>query len=108
MCTDRRDFLRASAGLAGAALLGNHFAFADTNANADLPQRQDVPDLIQRLKRMTVGIVPITEDERRARIAKAQRLMAEQKIDAIFIESGSSMFYFTGVRWGASVGLPEV
>lgn len=102
MCTDRRDFLRASAGLAGAALLGNNFAFADTNAVADLPQRQDVPDLIQRLKRMTAGIVPISEDERKARIAKAQRLMAEQKIDAIFIESGSSLFYFTGVRWGAS------
>jgi len=102
MCTDRRDFLRASAGLAGAALLGNHFAFADTSGVADIPQRQDIPDLIQRLKRMTAGIVPISDDERRARIAKAQRLMAEQKIDAIFIESGSSMFYFTGVRWGAS------
>ena len=102
MCTDRRDFLRASAGLAGAALLGNRVAFADTNSVADLPQQQDVPDLIQRLKKMTAGIVPITDDERRARIAKAQRLMAEQKIDAIFIESGSSMFYFTGVRWSAS------
>lgn len=102
MCTDRRDFLRASAGLAGAVLLGNQIAFADTSGVADVPQRQDVPDLIERLKRMTAGIVPITDDERRARIAKAQRLMVEQKIDAIFIESGSSMFYFTGVRWGAS------
>lgn len=71
MCTDRRDFLRASAGLAGAALLGNHVAFADTSGVADVPQRQDVPDLIERLKRMTAGIVPITDDERRARIAKA-------------------------------------
>jgi len=102
MCTDRRDFLRASASLAGAALLGNHIAFADTSGVADVPQRQDVPDLIERLKRMTAGIVPIADDERRTRIAKAQRLMAEQKIDAIFIESGSSMFYFTGVRWSAS------
>lgn len=88
MCTDRRDFLRVSAGLAGAALLGNTVAFADTLEVVDLPQRQDVPDLIQRLKPMTAGIVPITNDERRARIAKAQRLMAEQRIDAIFIETG--------------------
>jgi Xaa-Pro dipeptidase len=51
---------------------------------------------------MTAGVVPITDDERRARIAKAQRLMAEQKIDAVFIESGSSLFYFTGVRWSSS------
>jgi Xaa-Pro dipeptidase len=28
--------------------------------------------------------------------------MAEQKIDAIYIESGTSMYYFTGMRWGQS------
>lgn len=102
MCTDRRDFLRASAGLAGAALVGNRFAFADTNRVVDVQQRQQVPDLIQRLRKMTAGVVPISDDERKARIAKAQRLMAEQKIDAIYLEPGSSMFYFTGMRWGTS------
>jgi Xaa-Pro dipeptidase len=102
MCTDRRDFLRASAGLAGAALVGNRFAFADTERVVDVQQRQQVPDLIQRLRKMTAGIVPISDDERKGRIAKAQRLMAEQKIDAIYLEPGSSMFYFTGMRWGTS------
>ena len=102
MCTDRRDFLRASAGLAGAALVGNRFAFADTDSVANAQQRQQVPDLIQRLRKMTAGIVPISDDERKARIAKAQRLMTEQKIDAIYLEPGSSMFYFTGMRWGTS------
>jgi len=99
MCTDRRDFLRAS-GLAAATLLGGRLALAHTD-EADSFQ-QDVPDNIQRLRRMTAGIVPITADERRSRIAKAQRLMGQHKIDAIYIESGSSMFYFTGVRWGLS------
>ena len=51
---------------------------------------------------MTAGVVPITDDERRARIAKAQRLMAQSGIDAVYIEPGSSMFYFTGVRWSTS------
>jgi Xaa-Pro dipeptidase len=51
---------------------------------------------------MTAGIVPITLDERRARIAKAQRLMTENRIGAIFVEAGTSLFYFTGVRWGQS------
>jgi len=102
MCTDRRDFLRASAGLAGAALVGNGLAFADTERVVDVQQRQQVPDLIQRLRKMTAGIVPISDDERKGRIAKAQRLMAEQKIDAIYLEPGSSMFYFTGMRWGTS------
>ena len=51
---------------------------------------------------MTAGVVPITRDERNARVQKAQRLMNENKISAIFLEGGSSMFYFTGVRWGLS------
>ena len=100
MCTDRRDFLRLSVGLGGATLLGGKVSFAGT---ADAPQqRQDTPELIQRLKKMTSGVVPIADDERKARIAKAQRLMVEQKIDAIYLEPGSSMFYFTGMRWSTS------
>jgi Xaa-Pro aminopeptidase len=51
---------------------------------------------------MTAGIVPITSKERRGRIEKARRLMAENHLDAVILEGGSSMFYFTGVRWGLS------
>ncbi|MBI3263387.1 MAG: aminopeptidase P family protein [Acidobacteria bacterium] len=51
---------------------------------------------------MTDGIVPISDDERRGRIEKARRLMADRRIDAIVVEGGSTMFYFTGVRWGLS------
>jgi Xaa-Pro dipeptidase len=61
-----------------------------------------LPAAIQALTPMTAGIVPIADDERRARIAKAQRLMEEQKIDAIFMEGGTSCFYFVGMRWGQS------
>ncbi|MBW0145007.1 M24 family metallopeptidase [Sphingomicrobium clamense] len=45
---------------------------------------------------------PITRQERLARIAKAQALMAEHDIGAVLIESGPSLDYFTGVRWGRS------
>ena len=45
---------------------------------------------------MTAGVQPITDAERRARIDKAQRLMRENKLDAIVLENGTSMFYFTG------------
>jgi Xaa-Pro dipeptidase len=61
-----------------------------------------VAPVIAALKPMTAGIVPITDDERRARIAKAQKLMAEQKLDAIFMEGTTSMFYFANMRWGQS------
>ena len=61
-----------------------------------------LPAAIQALTPMTTGIVPITDDERRGRIAKAQRLMEEQKVDAIFMEGGTSSYYFVGMRWGQS------
>lgn len=51
---------------------------------------------------MTDGVVPISDDERRGRIAKAQRLMEEQKLDAIFMEGTASCFYFANMRWGLS------
>jgi Xaa-Pro dipeptidase len=98
MCTDRRDFLRKSAVAAGATLFGGAFL----NVDAEPPQQSNLPDAVRNLKRMTDGVVPITLDERRARIEKARRLMKENQIDAIYLESGSSMFYYTGMRWSAS------
>jgi Xaa-Pro dipeptidase len=60
---------------------------------------QDVPDAIKTLRPMLDGVQPITDAERRTRIDKAQRLMHENKLEAIVLETGSSMFYFTGTRW---------
>ena len=108
MCTDRRDFLRLSMGLAGSAVLANAIpAFGSSGdyeeaAEAYSFQQRDVPAPIRRLQKMTDGIKPITLDERRKRIEKAQRLMRDNRISAIYLESGSSMFYFTGMRWGLS------
>jgi Xaa-Pro dipeptidase len=54
------------------------------------------------LKSITRGARPISAAERRARIAKVQRLMEERKIGALLIESGSTLDYFTGIRWHRS------
>ena len=82
----RREFVRNSAILAGgAALLGeSDLAFA-------------IPP-VQQIK----SAPKITDSERLQRIEKARRLMAENDIDAIVLEGGTSMFYYTGVRWGNS------
>ena len=45
---------------------------------------------------------PITDEERRARIEKARRMMIDNGIDAMVLEGGTSMFYYTGVHWGNS------
>jgi Xaa-Pro dipeptidase len=95
---DRRSFSRWTLGLSGAALL--------PRALRSQPPRRapsdDVPASIRALKPMTAGVVPISIDERKARIAKAQRLMGENRIDALVLEPGTSMKYFTGVSWGTS------
>ena len=57
---------------------------------------------IARLKSRRGEAQPITAAERRTRIERAQRLMAENKIDAICLAGGTSLNYFSGVRWGNS------
>ena len=59
------------------------------------------PDLSE-LHDMTGAAHPIAPDERAARIARAQALMKANGIGAVLIEPGSSMVYFTGLRWGRS------
>jgi Xaa-Pro dipeptidase len=54
------------------------------------------------LTSMTTGAKPISVEERLARIAKLQRLMVDQKIGALILESGSSLDYFTGIQWHRS------
>lgn len=91
----RRTFLRLSS--AGAAL-GALRPFAA----AASPQERQAPPSIARLTSMADRVRPITNDERRGRIEKARRLMAEQKIDALLLTGGTSMLYFSNMRWGLS------
>ena len=62
----------------------------------------DVPAVIKALKPMTGGVRPISADERAARVEKARRLMRENGMDALLLEGGSSLYYFTGVTWSLS------
>ncbi len=59
------------------------------------------PDL-RGLDDMTRDIRPIDAAERAGRLARAQALMREHGLGAVICEPGSSMIYFTGVRWSRS------
>ena len=61
-----------------------------------------VPASIAALTSMRDQAKPITSAERSARIERAKKLMAEQKIDAVVLAGGTSLLYFTGMRWGNS------
>nr|WP_100547799.1 MULTISPECIES: Xaa-Pro peptidase family protein [unclassified Pseudomonas] len=57
---------------------------------------------LARLQNMMAGAQPITESEFQTRIARAQALMREQDIAALFLAAGSNLQYFTGVQWHPS------
>jgi Xaa-Pro dipeptidase len=82
----RRVFLQ---GAASAPLLAAGSAFARDSA-------------APALRSLTGDAKPISAEERRARIDKAQSLMAQRKVAALLVESGSSLEYFTGIRWRRS------
>ena len=84
-------------GCAGALLVGGHL-----DAEAPAPPADDLPAPIRALRPMTDGVSPITPDEHRARLARAQKLLAENELDAMVVGPGSSLAYFTGTEWGLS------
>jgi len=100
----RRSFLwltGASAGLSVARLSAQR---GRGGAEAAGP----LPPSIAALTSMRDRAKPITADERRARLERARALMAAQKIDAIILAGGTSLMYFTGIRWGNSERLTAV
>jgi Xaa-Pro dipeptidase len=67
-------------------------------ARHGVAQQSEVPAPIRALKPMLDGVQPITDSERMARVEKARGLMRDAKLAAIYLETGSSMYYFTGKR----------
>jgi Xaa-Pro dipeptidase len=84
--------------LARRTLLGSAVAFG---ALAALPAFAADIDTTG-LEKMTGDIVPIGREERMRRLARAQELMRKNGLSAVVIEPGSSLIYFTGVRWWRS------
>lgn len=89
----KRHFLKAGAAAAGAAFV----------TTTDTTQAREAT-----LQPITADAMPIGVPERLARIEKAQRLMAKHKIDALLLEPGSAMLYFTGISWWRSERLTAV
>jgi len=93
----RREFLKTSA---AASLLGiAPLARTTTGEEADT-----LPEAFANLKPLGSRVHPITADEYRGRLQHAQKLMTESapKFDALFVAPGTSLYYFTGIRWGMS------
>jgi Xaa-Pro dipeptidase len=93
MTIRRRDFI----GLATMTLATGMLAEL-SSCKAD-PQKEA---LTGTLKLMTGDVLPISQSEREARVAKAQRLLTENKMDVLVLDAGTGLNYFTGISWSPS------
>jgi Xaa-Pro dipeptidase len=88
----RRRFLQAGATAAAAAAV-------PSTASAECGP---LPSSIASLKSMKDQAVPITVEERNARVERARELMAANNLQAIAITTGSSLTYYSAVKWWTS------
>ena len=88
MRVSTREFLTLTA--AGAAMAGPGAPLAGAAA------------ALAGVSPLTRNAQPIDSGEHGARLAKVQGLMQQRRMGALLIESGSSLEYFTGIRWHRS------
>ncbi|MFU8765470.1 MAG: M24 family metallopeptidase [Haliea sp.] len=62
----------------------------------------DAATELARLQDMTAGSAPIDDSEFAARLARAQALMQARGLDAVYLNAGTNLYYFTGTRWSPS------
>ena len=86
----RRSFLQSTSLVAAAST-----ALPTLASAGDKP----LPPSIAALKSLKDQATPITVDERRDRHEKARHLMRDNNLSAILMMEGTSLNYFTGIRW---------
>jgi Xaa-Pro dipeptidase len=95
MTISRRRLLQ----IGGAGTVGS---LAATRSSAADAATAELPKPILELADMTKGVAPISLDERKERLGRAQALLGRHGLAALVVGSGTSLNYFTGARWGLS------
>jgi Xaa-Pro dipeptidase len=94
----RRSFLLA----ASAAVAAPSLRLEAQRPTGGGPSSIKLPPAIAALTSRKSEPLPITLEEREHRVEHARELLAKTKIDALVICTGTSLTYFTGLRWGQS------
>ncbi len=94
----RRSFLLA----ASAAAVAPSLPLQAQRPSASPSSEATLPPAIAALTDRRKEAVPITLEEREHRVERARELLAKNKLEALVICTGSSLLYFTGLRWGQS------
>ena len=105
MKISRRELFKtapiAIGGLASSVLLEASFIARPIEAQSG---QAPLPPPFGKLQPLGDRVKPIRGEEFQGRVARAQQLMAEAKprFDALYLTPGTSLEYFSGIRWGPS------
>jgi Xaa-Pro dipeptidase len=94
----RRKFL-AVGGVAAGVAAGPHPLSAFGATTGEQPGDSALPPSLAQLKSRKTEASPITREERQERQERARKLMSENALDATVLMEGTSLRYFTGIRW---------
>jgi Xaa-Pro dipeptidase len=92
----RRKFLATGSVATGVSLLPHSLAAENSTQTSN---DSSLPPSIARLQSRRAEASPITKEERTNRQERARKLMVENSLDAIVLMEGTSLRYFTGIRW---------
>ena len=90
----RRNFLGTGGVAATGLLVSPTTILAQQEA-----EPKSLPEPIAKLKSRRSEATPISAAEREQRVERARQLMAENKLDAIMVMGGTSLIYFSNIRW---------
>src|ERR1700756_1791554 len=91
----RRRFLEVSSVTAGMAVASSSLVSTVSAQDADA----SLPPSLAKLTSRKSEATPISLEERHQRQERARQLMSENALDAILLMEGTSLRYFTGIRW---------
>jgi len=91
----RRRFLEVGGVTAGMAVASHPLGSTAAAERDDAA----LPPSLAELKSRKNEAAPITREERRERQERARQRMSENGLDAIVLMEGTSLRYFTGMRW---------
>jgi len=94
----RRRFLEFG-GVTAAAAAASHRLLASGAARDEKPDNSSLPPSLARLKSRNSEAAPISREQRHERQEHARKLMSENALEAIVLMEGTSLRYFTGIRW---------
>jgi Xaa-Pro dipeptidase len=97
MTFTRRKFLQGTAAVPALAI-------AKPGIGRSEAEEDKLPEAFASLKPLGARVRPLTGDDFFGRLQRAQELMSKPgtKCDALFVGPGSSLYYYTGIRWGLS------